>query len=90
MLLLLELLQYLLGLQLVVLLSLMVKWGSLPLGFSIVVIANLPLSRALQRQMLSRGDRILTEIVIAVLVTVCLMIAIQYGIVRRLRTLAAE
>ena len=83
-------LQYLLGLQLVVLLSLMVKWGSLPLGFSIVVIANLPLSRALQRQMFSRGDRILTEIVIAVLVTVCLMIAIQYGIVRRLRTLAAE
>jgi hypothetical protein len=82
--------QYLLGVQLVVLLSLIVKWGALPLGFSLVVIGNLPIFRILTRQLFSRGDRIPVQLVIAVLVTICLMVALQYVIIYRLKALAAE
>ena len=82
--------QYLLGLQLVVLLSLIVKWGSLPLGFSLVIVANLPINRVLARQLFGRGDRIPAELVIALIVTLLVMVALQFAIVRRLRSLAAE
>jgi hypothetical protein len=76
-------LQYLLAVHVIVLLSLTVKWGAVPFGISIVVVPNV-IFLATAGRMATTG----TLITIA-LCTVLFTIAIQWLIIRQLRTLAA-
>ena len=76
-------LQYLLAVHVIVLLSLTIKWGAVPFGISIVVVPNV-IFLATAGRMATTG----TLITIAA-VTVLMTIAIQWLIIRQLRTLAA-
>ena len=76
-------LQYLLAVHVIVLLYLTVKWGAVPFGISIVVVPNV-IFLATAGRMATTG----TLITIA-LCTVLFTIAIQWLIIRQLRTLAA-
>lgn len=76
-------LQYLLSVHVIVLLSLIVKWGAVPFGISIVVVPNV-IFLATAGRMATTGT--LTTIGVG---TVLMMVAFQWLIIRQLRTLAA-
>lgn len=76
-------LQYIMAVHLIVLLSLVVKWGAVPFGISIVVVPNV-IFLATAGRMATTG----TLVGIA-LVTVVMTIVLEWLIIRQLRTLAA-
>lgn len=77
--------QYILGLHLVVLLSLVVKWGSLPLGIALVVLGNALFIACASNS--GGGDGILIVPIFFAIVGICVSIAL---IGDRLRALAAQ
>lgn len=76
-------LQYLLAVHVIVLLSLIVKWGAVPFGISIVVVPNV-IFLATAGRMATTG----TLVTIAIM-TVLMTVVLQWLIIRQLRTLAA-
>lgn len=76
-------LQYLLAVHVIVFLSLIVKWGAVPFGISIVVVPNVIF-------MATAGRTASTGLLLTIAAgTVLLAIALQWLIIRQLRTLAA-
>ena len=76
-------LQYVMAVHLIVLLSLVVKWGAVPFGISIVVVPNVIF-------LLATAGRTATSTLIGIaLVTIVMTIVLEWMIIRQLRTLAA-